>query len=143
MQQSWFREREKHGRTEQAKAKEKVEAKAEEQDNRQRLGTLDTRKEEAQAQVPGGTGDTTPTPTLDGKTGTIGALMRNSQEHLTTTGKTKASTTNGKNGRNLEKHKTKNHIQTYLAQKTNGLRAPQLSLRAPQQSPRASGKLGH
>ena len=93
MQQSWFRESEKHGRTEQAKAKEKEEAKAEEQDNRH----LDTRREEAQAQVPGRTGDTpTPTPTPVGKTGEA------PQEH----GKIELSTTSGTNG-NPEKHRIK------------------------------------
>ena len=43
-----------HGRMEQARAKEREEAKAEEQDNRHQ----DTRREEAPAQEPGRTGET-------------------------------------------------------------------------------------
>ena len=50
MQQSSFREKEMHGRMEQAKAKEREEARAEEQDKRHQ----DTRREEAPAQEPGG-----------------------------------------------------------------------------------------
>ena len=79
---------------EQSKAKEREEARAEEQDNRHQ----DTRREETPAQEPGGTGETpTPTPTPAGRTGEA------PQEH----GKIDPSQTSGTNGRNPEKHRTK------------------------------------
>ena len=127
---------------EQARAKEREEAKAEEQDNRHQ----DTRREEAPAQEPGKTGP-------DGETG----------EAPPVPGKRDPSTTSGTNGRNLETHRTKKQntthiqntisrnsntiryniiiaymIQTFRTQIPDGPRAPQLSLRAPQRSPRAS-----
>ena len=75
-----------HGRVEQAKAKEREEARAEEQDNRHQ----DTRREEAPAQEPGRTGET-PTPTPAGGTGEAPL------EH----GKIDPSLTSGTNGRTL------------------------------------------
>ena len=82
---------------EQARAKEREEAKAEEQDNRHQ----DTRREEAPAQELGKTGET---PAPAGGTGEA------PQEH----GKIDLSTISGTNGRSLETHRTKKQYTTSI-----------------------------
>ena len=86
---------------EQARAKEREEAKAEEQDNRHQ----DTRRVEASAQEPGKTGET---PAPAGGTGEA------PQEH----GKIDPSTISGTNGRSLETHRTKKQYTTNIQKTT-------------------------
>ena len=82
---------------EQARAKEREEAKAEEQDNRPQ----DTRREEAPAQEPGKTGETS---------APAGGTGEAPQEH----GKIDPSTISGTNGRSLETHRTKKQYTTSI-----------------------------